>query len=368
MAAFADFLSSSPALLVLCMGVSATLGMLHLWMARQRWDANVWIAAWSALACAFLAVRGVQLTTASPDAALLAGKLALAIGPFLVWAIVGFGRNLNGAALGVRGNLFHAAVSLLWTAAILGTPWFVEPEVGTRTDLFGDTHLAVETRWPSLLLAVYVFGVLAWGARRLRRSQTLERRERAVLISGLGTYALLGASSLLSGVSAIPIPAMAEYGPFTVAICLSYLMANRRRSLEIRLEGLLAEQATRLAESEERYQDLVEHAPLGVFACDLEGAVTTGNRTVDAMIRSVGPERLVDAFAFPAFLASGLAETIRTAVVTGSVVRGEHRLQRPDGRSLDWRVTASPLRGQAEQVSGALVVMTLYPHQSMLTI
>ena len=74
MAALSELFGSTASLLVLCAGVSLTMGLLHLWTSRRAWDASAWVAIWSGLAFLFLTARGVQLTTSDPEAALLAGR------------------------------------------------------------------------------------------------------------------------------------------------------------------------------------------------------------------------------------------------------------------------------------------------------
>ena len=112
------------------MGVSASIGLLHLWMARRAWDENVWVAAWSALACVFLCARGVHLTTDDPIAAEYAGKTSYVVGPFLVWALVGFGRTINRRPVR-RASLVLAAIGVVWAALIYPTHWFVVPVTTT---------------------------------------------------------------------------------------------------------------------------------------------------------------------------------------------------------------------------------------------
>ncbi|MDJ0785740.1 MAG: ATP-binding protein [Myxococcota bacterium] len=237
---FHQLLLSNSSWLLVCMGVTATIGLLHLWMARRPGDPNLWVAAWSLLACAFLGVRALQLTTQDTAAALLAGKASFALAPFLVWAIVCFGRSINGTP--VRpANRALGAIAGVWALLIFATPWFVYPETTVREDLFGHSHVSVEARWPTVLLGIYIGVVLVHGVRRLSRSQHLERGERVVLITGFGIYAALGVAAILTGVRVLKIPALAEFGPFAVSVSLSYLMVHRSHRLEGRLADLLAE-------------------------------------------------------------------------------------------------------------------------------
>ncbi len=236
-----QFFASSQSLLLLCMGVSVSIGCVHLWMSRRFGDANTWVAGWTLFACVFLCARGVHLTTADPLTAEYAGKTSWAVGPFLVWTLVGIARTLNGRPVR-RASVVLLAIACAWAALILPTNWFVLPVTATMEDPFGRTHLSVEARWPAIVLAVYMIVVLVHGARRLARSERLEPDERRVLIAGFGAYAVLGISAVATGVGWWSVPAMAEYGPFVVGLSLSYLLVHRRQRLEGRLEDLLSAQ------------------------------------------------------------------------------------------------------------------------------
>ena len=358
MSAVGEFLGSSPAFLLVCMGVSAMVGLLHLSMARRPWDESWWAAAWALLACLFLGARGVQLTTTDPDAALVAGKVAISLGPYLVWAIIGLGRNLNGVALGARHSTVLGAVSVAWTAAVFGTPWIVEPWVTTRTDLFGVEHYSVHARPPVVLLSVYIGGALAWGIRRIRKRSRLAPNERRVLIAGLGTYALLGVAAILTTLGVLKLPAMVEYGPFVVALCLCHLLVQRRRRVERQLEQVLAEQSHRLAESEERYRDLVHHAPLGVFVCGPKGDISTINPCMAEMLGGLGSGPwAVESAAVETPAGMDLLATVDRVRETGEVFRGEHRLPaREPGLERIWQVTASPIGSPTDDARSVLVL------------
>ncbi len=359
MGALAELFDSSEALVLLCTGASAVLGLLHLWMARRPGDANAWAAVWCGLSCIFLAARGVQLTTADPAAALLAGKVALSIGPYLVWAIVGFGRNANGGTLSGAATRRLGYVSVAWTIAILGTPFFVEPEVTTRTDLFGRSHYSVHARWPTLLLGAYFVGALVWGLRRLRLEGQLEDAERRLLIAGFGAYAVLGVAAVLTSVGTLRIPAMAEFGPVIIAVCLCYLMVRRRARVETQLASLLAENETRLAATEERYRLLVERAPIGIVACDAEGRVTAINPRMRELARV--PSNATPTVGQLGF--DGLLDALRT---TGGIVRDEFRPgSASPGPDQIWQLTATPV-SETSGTQGALLLADDVTERRML--
>ncbi len=366
--AIQNFFAASPSLIHLCMGVCVTLGSLHWWMAQKRWDENGWIALWAGLAFLFLGARGIQLTTREPMEALVAGKVCFAIAPFMVWCLVGFARRLNGGRMGWRLGFFFSATSISWALLILGTSWFVSPEITERTDAFGRTHLSVAARWPTALLGVYIGGVIAWGARRLRKSSTLEKGERRVLLGGLYVYAGLGIAAVLSGIEVISAPAVAEYGPFILAVCLSYLLVKRRRRLEEKLERLVQQQTSRLAASEARYRDLVEHAPIAILACDLEGRIRTTNARMLEMVGagSSDPAHRVHVAEVQPLAAAGLPDLIEMCLDKDSHVTAEMHLEPPYGSPLDLRVSASPLRDEDHQRNGVLFLFEDVTEKSAL--
>ena len=350
------------------MGVSATLGFLHWWMAKERWDENRWIACWALLAMLYLGSRGVQLTTDRPDAAIAAGKVSLAIAPFMIWCLVGFARRMNGGRMAGGPGLVLGSTSMIWAGLILVTPWFISPEVTVRTDVFGATHLAVHALWPASLLGVYIGGVVVWGLRRLRKSKTLDPVERRVILCGLSVYALLALSAVLTGVGAIDLPAMAEYGPFVFAVCLSYLMVHRRRGLEWTLENLLAKQTSKLEASEARYRDLVENAPIAVLACDLEGRITAMNRRMMEMMGApdTAPPLQTPLLEVPELAGAGLPNLIEVCLERDSLVTVELGMESPYGSRMDQRVTASPLRDEQHARNGVLFLFEDITEQSAL--
>ncbi|MFK7898218.1 MAG: nitrogen regulation protein NR(II) [Myxococcota bacterium] len=341
---FGELLGGMPSLLLVCIGITVMIGILHLWLSRASWDAHAWVGIWSGLACVFLLARGVQLTTERPDDALLAGKVAIAVGPYLVWALIGFGRNLGGRSLDRSALTVLAAISLAWTVGILGTPWFVDSEVTTRTDFFGRAHFSVHALWPTHLLSLYFAGALVWGVRRLRRQSQLEVGERRMLVLSFSVYAALGIAAVLTSASVISVPAAAEFGPVVVAITLSYLMAQRRRRVETQLESLLAE-------SEERYRDLVQHAPVGVCVLDDVGKASALN---PRMLKLLGLSQSAKERGVP--MDSEILETARRAIAEGRVTRAVHRVNVATAQPAQvWSVTASPLGEEGGQGQALIV-------------
>jgi PAS domain S-box-containing protein len=89
-----------------------------------------------------------------------------------------------------------------------------------------------------------------------------------------------------------------------------------------------------LAASEARYRGLIENAPIGIFACDAAGHVTTRNPRLLEILGPPGDE-----------VAAGVAEPVRECLARGEVVTSELRTPSPRGRGVDVRLVVAPLRG-----------------------
>src|SRR5262245_52536659 len=91
-----DSLVTSQTTLLLAMGMSAYVGLLHLWY-TQRWrDPHLWVGLWSAAAVASQAARLVQLHTDDPGVAVAAARSYGCMAPLLIASLCGFARALTG--------------------------------------------------------------------------------------------------------------------------------------------------------------------------------------------------------------------------------------------------------------------------------
>jgi PAS domain S-box-containing protein len=347
---------SSQTMLLLAMGMCAYIGLLHLWYTRRWRDPHLWVAVWSCAALVFQGGRYVQLTTDDPGVAVAAARVYVSMGPLLITSLCGFARSLGGRPTrGLHAVLFLGA-NLTLVAAMLGTRWFVPGETFVRTDLFGEPHFGVRSGRPMLVMAVYIAAVFGWAMREIRRSPELAGIERAVLLGSFGLYAGQGVLAVLSGTRWTSLPGTAEYGPVVLGVGLSFLLVHRRRRLEDGLQSLVDARTAELAASEARYRGLIDNAPIGIFACDPLGRITTRNPRLFEILGKPAdaPRESDNVLSHPLGITAGVAETVRTCLSRGEVVTAEHRYTSSWGRTADVRLLVAPIRGTSGVVTGAL--------------
>jgi PAS domain S-box-containing protein len=347
---------SSHSALVFTMGVSAYLGALHLWFARRGDREHAWVALWAILAVLFQAGRLLHIESRDPESAVLLARLSVGLSPLMIAALLSFTRNLVGIPTSrAVGRSFWGA-SLAAGAAIAFTPYMLPAAHGFRSDPFGQAYIGVPgSPWLGVL-GVYLLFVLGWLTHALSRAQNLTPGERRVVVASLGAYGLLGLTSVVSALGWIPIPVIAEYGPFLMATALSYLLVSRLRRLEEELQALVAERTNELQASEARSVGLIEHAPVGVFACEADGRVTTVNPRLVALLgaSSAGELQARNALEFPPLREAGISASIAGCLRDGTPSVHGHRYRSSYGKHLDARLTLSPLRDAAGEVRGVL--------------
>jgi len=351
-------IANSHAALLFTMGMSAYMGLLHAWLWRRTDRAHLWVAMWCFVALLYQGSRCVQFHTQDPEVALLSARTTFAMAPLLVATLVCFARALEERPLrrlapGVFG------VALLYAGLAFTSSWVVKGEVGPRTDWFGHDYLGTPVGPGGLLLLPAIAGAIAYVVRALGRTPFLKRSERGALLSSLGLYAAMGVASLFSAMRWISMPTSAEFGPIVVALGLNYLLVHRHRRLQDSLAEMVDERTARLGESEQRYRELVEHAPVGVLACNAEGALRTVNARLLEIVgmppaRGAAPVNVLD---YEPVVRSGAAETLRRCMDGNRVLAAEHRFPTPSGRPVDLRLTAAPLRDAEGRVTGALGIV-----------
>jgi PAS domain S-box-containing protein len=352
-------LLSSHTLLLFAVGVTLYAGFFH-WALQRHLRAGRWLTAWSALATLYVSARYVQLATFDPIAVLWASRVFSAIAPALIWTMLRFVLDLTDQTPVRRTCNALRATAIGLGALILCTPWFVSDVLAPRTDLFGAHYLAARSGPAFGVVAVLVGGALAWGIAALLRATNLKRSERWVLTACLGSYALLAVSSVFSSLGLNPLPGLAEFGPLIVSIGTSHLIANRERSLESGLSSLVDEQTAALRASEERYRGLVEHAPIGVLACDQEGnvlAITARFREILGMGGSGGSTIPVNLLRDAPGRARPFLGPIERALATGRTVSGEQPYPTANGRTVDLKVVIAPHRSSAGAPKGASILI-----------
>jgi PAS domain S-box-containing protein len=341
-----DPLYSTQTTLLLAMGMSAYVGLLHLWYARGRWGPHGWVAAWSLVAVAFQAARLVQLHTSDPLVAVIAARCYAAMGPLLVGSLCAFVHSLSGRRASRPQALAFLAANVVLSLAIMGTDVFVSARTYPEQDWFGASFFSVQVEPAMLVLPAYMFAACVWIVRPIRQSPELTPAERGALLTSLGLYATMGVFSVASSLDWITTPGMAEYGPVVLGTCLSFLLVHRQRRLEDSLQSLVEARTAALAASESRSRSLIENAPIGIFACDRQGHVTMRNpRLHEIMGKPPGSEEP---------LGSQVLAGMRQCLTRGEVISGEVRYTSSWGKTADIRVVLAPLRGESGDVTGGL--------------
>jgi signal transduction histidine kinase len=338
------FTSQTP--LLLAMGMSAYVGLLHLWHARRPRGPHGWVAVWALVAVAFQAARLAQLHTRDPLVAVIAARWYSAMGPLLIGSLCAFVQSLSGRPARRPLALAFLAANVVLSLAMMGTDWFVSPRTYPEQDWLGASFHSVHVEPGMLVLPVYMLGAYVWMVRPIRRSPELSPTERTALFTSLGLYAAMGLFSVASSFDWIPTPGVVEYGPVVLGVCLSFLLVHRQRRLEDSLQSLVDARTAALAASEARSRGLIENAPIGIFACDRLGNVTLRNPRLHQILGK--PPGAEDPFG------GRVLAAMRQCLTRGEVISGEVRYTSSWGRTADIRVLLAPLRGENGDVSGAL--------------
>ncbi len=358
---------SSHVALVFAMGMVTHIGVVHLWFWRRSDPAHLWVVLWCVATLVFQGARHAQIYTDDPETALRASRIFWAAAPFLVWTLLCFLCSLRRGATCARFAAALAVPTLALAALALGTGAFAPAASGMRPDWFGRPYIAVPAGPATLAYVPVIAAALVLAVRLVRATPELGPEKRPLLVTVL-VYAGMGVASVLSALRWIPIPPMVEYGPLVVAVGFNYLLVSRHRRLQSGLEDRVAERtaeiaaaADRLAESEARYRNLVQNAPVGVFACDRDGRIVTVNPALETIVGSPAgprdPAGPVNAFTHPPLVRSGAAELLWRCLERGESLTGEHTYTSTWGRRAEVRLTVSPIRDGGGQVIGGLGIV-----------
>jgi PAS domain S-box-containing protein len=352
-------INAAEGLLLVSIGACTYLAMLQLWRGFRDEGPSRWAGAWSIFAVAFAAARLVQLTTHSPADAIWAARFALAMTPLLLWSLCRLVVSVCGHRPR-RGELgAAAALAGATTAAILLTEWFVLAEPRSARDLVGEPFVAARYG-PGLWFCAAQTGVaIVWCFWTLVHSLELGPRERWGFGTSLAIYAAMGVSSLLSAFGVVPIEGVLEYGPLVVSFGASRMLSARQRRQERALEEQIAERVSALRESEARYRDVIENAPIGFLAVDASGRLVHANAALLAMLGSTRAqfEQSFDVANEANARRSGFSAMLERALQSGEVLTGDFEFDTWWGRHLSTRASVAPWRDAGGAIAGALAII-----------
>ncbi len=355
---------SSHGSLLLAMGGVGFIGILHLGFARSGGRGHAWVALWCLIALIHQAARYAQLHTLDPETAVLAARLFVASGALMIVAVVGFAASLGEPSEGARRLVRSVTLGSLAVAGLtLFTPALIPGQTFPRTDWFGNDYIGAPAS-PAVLLVLPLIGAgLAFVLGEVRKADFGLAPQR-VLVASFAAYAGMAALSVLSGMRLISIPTTVEYGPLVVALGLNHLLIDLHRRLEKGLHDMVDERTAeiaatnaRLAESELRYRNVIENAPIGVFAMDHEGTLVAMNprlRELMGMPDEVQEVGRLNLLTFPLLIESGISDALERCVESGRVVQGEHRYRSTWGAEAEARLTLAPTRDAQGATTGVI--------------
>jgi len=353
-------LEASQLLLAFAMGIVAYIGLLHLWFWGRGRGAGIhaWVAGWCAATLVFQAARFAQISTEVTATAVFSGRCQSAAGIVLAYTLAGFGAALEQRPWSRRRRVAWGALASLAALAALGSPLLLSGATDLRRDWFGHSFIGARgTPAMGLLLAVLVTVGVRLGGQTARAP--LERGERRALVAALLAYAGAGLSSVLGAMRLVQVPMLAQYAPLALALGLSYPLVRRHRRLTTELERMVDERTRQLTESERRYRRLVDDAPIGVVACDLDGRISAINPHLQRLLGSPSERasREVNIFDSPQLRAAGVSAAFRDCIASGENVSGEFAYTTRWGRSVHLRAQIAAIRGHDGRVRGVQAVV-----------
>ena len=239
-------------LLALSMGLCAPIGLNHLWLWSRRGGdpLHLWVASWSLLSLAYAALRFVQLSAVSEEAAFAARRGSNVVVFLLLFALVGMSRALAGLP-GARRRLgIYFALNTVLALVCGATPLLSGSRGSLYTEWTGQTYWGFEagSRAVVVLFLLYVWAVFIYVFRVIWRARALSRPLRRGLIVGYSVYLAVGLNDILFGLDVVPTGNMFEYAFVFVAVGMNYLMIKRFKLLNMHLETAVEERTAELAE------------------------------------------------------------------------------------------------------------------------
>jgi PAS domain S-box-containing protein len=352
-------LNGAEALLVVSIGACTYLAVLQLWLGFRTEGPSRWSGAWAVFAVVFSGARFVQLTTSDPGVAISAARIEIAATPLLMWTLcrlawcvsdwqpTRFERRLSAGLTGV------AVALMLWT------PLFIVPEIVPARDLAGDPFLGVRSGPWMAFAGLQTACAVAWCAWKLNTSVELSHHEKQVFGASLSLYAVMGLSSLLRALELTESEGLLEYGPLVMSLGAGRVLAVRQRRLENTLEQQIAARSAELRESETRYREVIEHAPVGFLSLDATGKPEDANAAVCTMLAVTREQfaRSDTLLADAGASRSGFTAMLERAWLTGELLTDEFEFDSWSGKRVTTRTSIAPRRGANGAIEGALAII-----------
>ena len=352
-------LNAAEGLLLVSIGACSYLAALRLWIRARDRGPSRWASLWAIAAVVFSSARFAQLTAADPGPAILAARVAAAATPFLLWSLYRFVDSLTDRPARPVEFAIVRGLAIASSTAMLFTPWFVLPDAVQGVDLAGEPFWKAQHGAGMWFAALGTSVAIAWCLSELVRARGLPASERRLCLVALSLYAAMGVSSLLPALGFGAFEGVLEYGPLVVSMATSRLLAYRQRRLEGDLQSLIAERAGALRESEARYRDVIEHAPVGFLSIDASGQLEHANAGLLAMLGSTRAqfESAFNVVTEENAKRSGFSAMLERALRTGEVLSSEFEFDTWWGRRLTTHTTVSPHRDVSGAVIGALAIV-----------
>ncbi len=112
-------------------------------------------------------------------------------------------------------------------------------------------------------------------------------------------------------------------------------------------------------QTEARYRLLVQHSPVGVISCDMNGAITEINpKALDILgLHSVQHAKAINMLTFPSFVELKVSRAVHRCLETGETKPRELRFITSEGKRAHVRLNMAPIRDAAGSIDGALLVI-----------
>ncbi len=123
---------------------------------------------------------------------------------------------------------------------------------------------------------------------------------------------------------------------------------TRRKQTEIALQ-----------ESEKKYRKLLNEAPLGIIAADLDGNIQYANQNVLDLLGSPSAEhtREINLLTFPSLIESKISENIKFCIENDEKITFEGVYESKWGKKIDFRIMVSPVQDVFNKKAGILLIV-----------